>query len=127
MQLHSYSAYALWIARVLASHKGSMTKLQLADRLGIDDGFAQQVLRRLQGAGLVGSVRGKKGGYLLAKDPRRITQREVIEASLERKICESEKTDHPLLKVARERMRETLTAALDQSILKWEMPPEFDD
>ena len=40
--------------------------------------YLEQILHRLKKAGLVKSIRGAKGGYLLAKDGKKITVRDII-------------------------------------------------
>lgn len=42
--------------------------------------FLEQILSQLRNAGLVRSVRGASGGYLLARDPSSISLRNVVEA-----------------------------------------------
>ncbi len=42
--------------------------------------FSLKILRKLAKQGLVKSFRGIKGGYMLNKDPKDITLREVVEA-----------------------------------------------
>lgn len=41
--------------------------------------YLEQILHRLKKAGLIESVRGAKGGYLLAKKENKITVREIID------------------------------------------------
>jgi Rrf2 family protein len=124
MQLFSYSAYALWIVRVLADSDKPMTKVKLGQRLGIDFGFVQQVARRLQGARLVRGVRGPYGGYTLAKDATKISQLAVIEAAWGSPVFGAQKKDPPLLAEARQMIRERLLPVLDISILEWPLPPK---
>jgi Rrf2 family protein len=48
--------------------------------MDIPTGFLPQVLQELQRAGLVSSRPGRAGGYSLARLPRTITIREIVEA-----------------------------------------------
>ena len=43
--------------------------------------YVEQILLRMRRAGLVDSVRGAKGGYLLAREPQAVSVKDVIEAS----------------------------------------------
>jgi Rrf2 family protein len=52
----------------------------IAARHGIPEPFLEQVLRRLRNAGLVQSVRGPTGGYLLAQLPAAMTLGDVVQA-----------------------------------------------
>lgn len=46
----------------------------------VPEGFLRKILLRLADAGIVTSHRGPKGGFSLARDPREITAREVVES-----------------------------------------------
>ncbi len=123
MQLLSYSGYSLWIVRLLADSDGLLTAPALAERLALDTGFVQQILRRLQAAKLVGSRWGYRGGYYLAKPAAQITQRAVIEAA-EEAIFGPEAGDPPLLAKARKLLADRLGPALEAGILDWPLPPK---
>ena len=51
----------------------------IAERQQIPEDYLRQLLVQLRAAGLVKSVRGPHGGYLLAKTPDEISMGEVIE------------------------------------------------
>ncbi len=53
---------------------------RVAARQEISMDYLEQLLRKLKKAGLVRSVRGPKGGFALARDPRDITVLEILEA-----------------------------------------------
>lgn len=57
-------------------------KRDIAARQDISEKYLEQVLIPLRIAGLVRSVRGARGGYLLARDPSRITLLEIVEACI---------------------------------------------
>jgi Rrf2 family transcriptional regulator, cysteine metabolism repressor len=52
----------------------------IAERRGIPEKFLVHILLQLKRAGIVRSVRGAKGGYMLAKSPDTITFLDIIEA-----------------------------------------------
>jgi Rrf2 family cysteine metabolism transcriptional repressor len=125
MQLSSYGAYGLWITRVLAASDKPVRRPELEQRLGIDEGFIQQVMIRLAKAGIVRSERGYYGGYRLAKDAGEITLRMVLEAEAGRPLFHADAEDPPLLATARKRVRELVAPVLDMSILEWKLPPKL--
>ncbi|MBN2339861.1 MAG: Rrf2 family transcriptional regulator [Deltaproteobacteria bacterium] len=53
---------------------------EAADAFDVSANHLSKVLQRLTRAGLVKSVRGPKGGFVLAKSPKEITLRDVYEA-----------------------------------------------
>jgi Rrf2 family protein len=57
--------------------------------------YVEQILLRLRRAGLVNSVRGAKGGYLLAQSPESVSVRDVMTAS-ERQTFEVNCETHPV-------------------------------
>jgi Rrf2 family protein len=76
--------YAARAVLSLASlpREGSARKVEdLAETVGTSSNYLVQILIELKGAGLVDSVRGKHGGYRLAKAPEEITLGMVWRAS----------------------------------------------
>ncbi|MDR1195861.1 MAG: Rrf2 family transcriptional regulator [Endomicrobium sp.] len=79
---------------------GTRAMLELADNYGgkvspvnviaknqsISERYLQNILLILVNAGLVKSVRGKKGGFVLAKDPSEISLAEIVLALEEDKL-----------------------------------------
>jgi len=75
--------YALRAMIDLAEHykdKTSVSVRSIAGREDISYQFACKILQKLQGAGLVQSSMGPKGGYFLARPPKRINLLEVLSA-----------------------------------------------
>lgn len=74
--------YALKALMVLADEKaGEGTALrieEIADRSGAPKRFLEHILLDLKRAGLIGSRRGRKGGYEMIKEPRRVSLAEVL-------------------------------------------------
>jgi Rrf2 family protein len=85
MRVTTWTEYSLIITVHLAK-RGHQEPLPVAarelaetERLPAD--YVEQILLRLRRAGIVESVRGAKGGYHLARDPRTITIHDVMTAS----------------------------------------------
>jgi len=60
--------------------QGSLTKYQIAEAEAISPGYVQQLTMALRLAGLVVSVRGREGGFKLARAPQDITVADVLRA-----------------------------------------------
>ena len=58
--------------------KGPLTIKEIADRQGISLSYLEQILYRLGKAGLIESVRGPAGGYLLARKPSDLTIGDIV-------------------------------------------------
>lgn len=52
----------------------------IAERQGLSEGYLEQLMIPLKRAGLVRSIRGAQGGYLLVKEPKNIKVGDVIRA-----------------------------------------------
>lgn len=81
MELSCKSEYALLALLELAAHYTSGEPLQIrqiAAEQNIPDRYLEQLLATLRRHGLVRSQRGAKGGYLLARDPWKITLLDVV-------------------------------------------------
>lgn len=81
MELSCKSEYALLALLELAVHYNSGEPLQIrqiaADQ-NIPDRYLEQLLATLRRGGLVRSQRGARGGYLLAREPWKITLWEAV-------------------------------------------------
>ena len=83
MKLSVKSDYAVRAVNGLARHyqTGQAQKAEaLATEFGIPPNYIAQILVELKSSQLVKSVRGKTGGYLLARPPAEITLGEVLRA-----------------------------------------------
>jgi len=94
MKLSVKSDYAARVVLELAVRAGD-GKVHRADELaaivGTSGNFLVQILIELKDAGLVQSVRGKRGGYRLGKEPKEISLGAVLRA------IEGEMFDSPAL------------------------------
>lgn len=74
--------------------KGPIQIKMIADREDISSKYLEQLVSTLKSCGLVSSVRGPKGGYLLGKAPSEIKLSEVFLA-LEGPLVTAECIEHP--------------------------------
>lgn len=73
--------YGLRAVLQIAADNGAPVSVRtIAQRQGLSDGYLEQIMRGLRGAGIVISTRGAHGGYLLAQDAADITVADVLSA-----------------------------------------------
>ena len=96
MKLSSRSRYGLRAILDLALEygKGPQPIRVIAKREDISNKYLEQLMTILKTSGLVRSLRGPKGGYLLAKPPKEIKLREVFTV-LEGPLVTVECLQHP--------------------------------
>ena len=82
MRLTSKGRYAVtaMLDVALHSHQGPVPLADISERQGISLSYLEQLFSRLRKHGLVASVRGPGGGYLLGKESSAIAVGEVITA-----------------------------------------------
>jgi Rrf2 family transcriptional regulator, iron-sulfur cluster assembly transcription factor len=99
MRVTTWTEYSLIISLHLArrgrSNPAPVAARELADAERLPPDYVEQILLRLRRAGLVESVRGARGGYLLARPPAEITVRDVMQAS-EHQTFEVNCDTHPV-------------------------------
>jgi Rrf2 family protein len=81
----------------MATHYDSSEPMQIrqiAAQQNIPDRYLEQLLATLRRGGIIKSQRGSKGGYLLSKEPWKITIYEVLECleGLDVRVCEESNT-----------------------------------
>ncbi|HEX4160328.1 MAG TPA: Rrf2 family transcriptional regulator [Rhizomicrobium sp.] len=78
--LSQKARYALHALIVLADHgeKEPIMIAEIAERARVPRKFLEQILLDLKRRGIVRSLRGRAGGYLLGRQPKNITFAEVI-------------------------------------------------
>lgn len=83
MRITTWAEYGLICTLHLAkrSGEGPITGRDVANSERLPGDYVEQILLRLRRAGIVTSVRGARGGYVLARDSASITVREIIAAS----------------------------------------------
>lgn len=83
MKLSVKSDYAARAVLGLARHHHTGAALrveQLAEEQNIPSNYLVQILIELKAQGIARSLRGKEGGYLLAKSPSEISMADVLRA-----------------------------------------------
>jgi len=80
MKLSTKGKYGVRAVYEIAKHsgRGPITIKEIADRQGISFSYLEQILHRLCKAGLIESVRGPAGGYLLARKPSELTIGDIV-------------------------------------------------
>jgi Rrf2 family protein len=83
MRVTTWAEYGLIVSLHLARRAGNgpVAARDMAEKENLPADYVEQILLRLRRAGLVGSVRGARGGYLLARSPEDITVKDVLDAS----------------------------------------------
>ena len=82
MKLSTRGRYGLRALADLAMHDGGspVTLADIAQRQNISDGYLESIFSMLKKAGLVRSLKGAGGGYLLARPAAQIATGEVLAA-----------------------------------------------
>ena len=80
MKLSTRSTYGMraLVELGLAVGRGPLSASLIASRQDLPVAYLEQLLHRLKNQGLILSLRGPKGGYLLAKEPDQITVAEIV-------------------------------------------------
>jgi Rrf2 family transcriptional regulator, cysteine metabolism repressor len=82
MKVSLRATYGILAAVDLAMHLGTapVQAKSIARRQAIPARFLEQVLHSMKKAGLVSSLRGAQGGYVLSKKPSEVSIAEILEA-----------------------------------------------
>ena len=80
MKLSTRSTYGMraLVELALAAGHGPVSAAHIAKRQDLSVAYLEQLLHRLKKQAVVKSVRGPRGGYVLAKDPQHITMATVV-------------------------------------------------
>ncbi len=90
IQVSEAVSLALHGLGLLVSRKGRISIREMAAEMGVSEAHLAKVFQRLSKGGLVRSMRGPGGGFVLAKAPSDVTLYEVyslIEGEPEVRIC----------------------------------------
>jgi Rrf2 family protein len=120
VKLSVKSDYAARAVLGLARHYpdgGAVRVEELADERGIPANYLVQILIELKSKQIVRSLRGKEGGYLLARAPAEISMGDILRA-IHGQVFESpgltDPASTPELRGAWQRLREALETAADK-------------
>ncbi len=121
MKISTKGRYGLTIMMELASRfgEGPTSLKSIAERNQLSEHYLEQLIAPLRNAGLVKSIRGAYGGYILSGDPENITAGEIIRV-LEGPISVVDFTDED---VAAKRhlwlqIRDAIASVIDSTTLK---------
>jgi Rrf2 family protein len=80
MKLSTRSTYGMraLVELALTAGRGPLSATLIAKRQDLSVAYLEQLLHRLKRQGLVSSIRGPRGGYVLARDPHQITMADVV-------------------------------------------------
>jgi len=121
MKISTKGRYGLTIMIELAKKYGEgPTSLKLiAQTNNLSEHYLEQLIAPLRNAGLVKSIRGAYGGYILAKEPSDITSGDIIRV-LEGPISlvESSENEEPAKRALWNRMSEAVKEVLDTTTLE---------
>ncbi len=97
MRFSTRTRYGLrFLVYLAASPAGQLIQLkELARAEEISAGYLEQIVRSLKPLGIMDSVRGAAGGYVLAKDPKDITLEDIfthLEGDISPVACVNNKT-----------------------------------
>jgi Rrf2 family protein len=83
MRVTTWAEYGLIVTVHLARRagEGPIAAREVAEQERLPADYVEQILLRLRRSGLVTSVRGARGGYLLARQPEDITVKDVLNAA----------------------------------------------
>lgn len=125
MKLSTKGRYGLraLLDMAIFQHEGPVALNNIAERQGISEGYLEQLMMPLKRAGIVKSVRGAQGGYLLSKDPKEVTVGEIIrvlEGPIAPVACVSEEYPEPcerssscVTRLVWEKVRDSISGVLD--------------
>ena len=89
-----YAVEAVLYIAYNASH-GTISSRDIAAKQGLPPRYLEQLMQRLVRAGILRGIRGPKGGYVLAKERRRISVADIC-AALEEEESMNEYAGTPL-------------------------------
>ncbi|MDR1461191.1 MAG: Rrf2 family transcriptional regulator [Campylobacteraceae bacterium] len=81
MLLTKASEYALLSLIIIAQRNAPQDVDTLSTQLGISKSFLAKILQCLAKENVLKSFKGARGGFILAKDPKELTIREIVECA----------------------------------------------
>jgi len=121
LKISTKGRYGLTIMMELARRygEGQMSLKAIAQKHDLSEHYLEQLVAPLRNAGLVKSIRGAYGGYILARTPEEITAGDVIRV-LEGPISpvEFEEEEDPAKRDLWMRIRDSISEVLDSTTLQ---------
>lgn len=121
LKISTKGRYGLTIMMELARRygEGQMSLKSIAQKHDLSEHYLEQLVAPLRNAGLVKSIRGAYGGYILARVPEEITAGDVIRV-LEGPISpvEFEEEEDPAKRDLWMRIRDSISEVLDTTTLQ---------
>ncbi|MGP4071422.1 cysteine metabolism transcriptional regulator CymR [Piscibacillus sp. B03] len=121
MKISTKGRYGLTIMIALAKNYGDqpLPLKAIANEYELSEHYLEQLIAPLRNSGLVKSVRGAKGGYLLTREPKLITAADIIR-TLEGPIrpVEEMDDDEPSKRELWKRIRDAVRDVLEQTTLQ---------
>ncbi len=112
----SYAIAAIFVLYEQFKEQKPLQIEKIANKGGIPKNFLEQILLDLKKSGLVRSIRGAKGGYVLAKAPEEITLANIIN-SVEPDCCTGScRTQNSTLQLLWEDFNKHIKSFLNQPI-----------
>ncbi len=129
MKLSTKGRYGVRAMFDLAMRYGSgpVSLRTIAERQGLSEHYLEQLIASLRKAGIVKSIRGAYGGYLLTREPKEITIGDIIrtlegpiaptECVSEDEDFQCENTEDCVTRIIWERLKEKIDEVLDDITL----------
>ena len=111
-------------------HKGPVSLKSIAQRQKLSEAYLEQLFANLRKAGLVKSVRGAQGGYLLADDAENITVGQILRTlegtvapvecvdDMNRNVDECPDADSCVTRFVWEKIRDSINEVVDSITLQ---------
>ena len=126
MKLSTRSTYGMraLVELGLAAGRGPLSAALIAKQQDLSLAYLEQLLHRLKIHGVVTSVRGPKGGYLLAREPDQITVAQIVQildgyaVMQDGKVKDAQRHAQRIAHAVFRCVHERLARSLDQVTLK---------
>ena len=114
MRISKKVRYAVWIMIDLAQQDGERANLHaIAERQEINEKYCEAIIAELRAAGLVSSIRGRGGGYMLGRPAAKIRVGDIVRAVSDLYVPSDDPRD-----AAIEKGVAVMQAALDRMTLR---------